>query len=147
MRQASLEPVTTSHADAMLNALPIPLIMVAQDGRIVDANVAAEQFFESSATMLRRYQLRELVPFGSPLLALVDQARRHGAPVNEYKVDLSTPRNPGDRLVDLHVAPMPEMSGHVVVSIASTSACRPTSASECPDKPRGCGIATPPMVT
>jgi two-component system nitrogen regulation sensor histidine kinase GlnL len=117
MRQASLEPVTTSHADAMLNALPIPLIMVAQDGRIVDANVAAEQFFESSATMLRRYQLRELVPFGSPLLALVDQARRHGAPVNEYKVDLSTPRNPGDRLVDLHVAPMPEMSGHVVVML------------------------------
>ena len=117
MRQASLEPVTTSHADAMLNALPIPLIMVGQDGRIVDANVAAEQFFESSATMLRRYQLRELVPFGSPLLALVDQARRHGAPVNEYKVDLSTPRNPGDRLVDLHVAPMPEMSGHVVVML------------------------------
>jgi len=115
--RASLEPVTTSHADAMLNALPIPLIMVAQDGRIVDANVAAEQFFESSATMLRRHQLRELVPFGSPLLALVDQARRHGAPVNEYKVDLSTPRNPGDRLVDLHVAPMPEVSGHVVVML------------------------------
>lgn len=115
--QASLEPVTTSHADAMLNALPIPLIMVAQDGRVVDANVAAEQFFESSATMLRRHQLRDLVPFGSPLLALVDQARRHGAPVNEYKVDLSTPRNPGDRLVDLHVAPMPEVSGHVVVML------------------------------
>ena len=61
--------------------------------------------------------LQDLVPFGSPLLALVDQVRTRGAAVNEYKVDLGTPRNPGDRLVDLHVAPMPERPGHVVVML------------------------------
>jgi two-component system nitrogen regulation sensor histidine kinase GlnL len=67
--------------------------------------------------LLRRQMLRELVPFGSPLLALVDQVRSRGAAVNEYKVDLSTPRNPGDRLVDLHVAPLPERPDHVVVML------------------------------
>jgi len=108
---------SASSADAMLNALPLPLIMVAADGRVADANVAAEQFFESSAAVLRRHLLRDLVPFGSPLIALVEQVRRHGAPVNEYKVDLSTPRNPGERIVDLHVAPMPEYPGHVVVML------------------------------
>ena len=61
--------------------------------------------------------LRDLVPFGSPLLSLVDQVRERGAAVNEYKVDLSTPRNPGDRLVDLHVAPLPERPDHVVVML------------------------------
>src|SRR5215218_675322 len=61
--------------------------------------------------------LRDLVPFGSPLLALVEQVRNRGAAVNEYKVDLSTPRNPGDRLVDLHVAPLPERPNHVVVML------------------------------
>ena len=30
--------------------------------------------------------------------------------MNEYKVDLATPRNPGERLVDLYVAPLPEYS-------------------------------------
>ncbi len=30
----------------------------------------------------------DLVPFGSPLLALIDQVRSRGAAVNEYKVDL-----------------------------------------------------------
>ena len=61
--------------------------------------------------------LRDLVPFGSPLLALVEQVRQRGAAVNEYKVDLSTPRNPGDRLVDLHVAPLPERPDHIVVML------------------------------
>ena len=60
----------TISADAMLNALPHPVIMIAPDGRIADANVAAEQFFEASIPMLRRNMLRDLVPFGSPLFSL-----------------------------------------------------------------------------
>jgi two-component system nitrogen regulation sensor histidine kinase GlnL len=104
-------------ADAVLNALPLPVVTVAPDGKIADANVAAEAFFEASVPLLRRQLLRELVPFGSPLLALVEQVRNRGAAVNEYKVDLSTPRNPGDRLVDLHVAPLPERPDHVVVML------------------------------
>jgi len=109
--------MTTVTADAMLNALPHPVIMVAPDGRIADANVAAEQFFEASIPMLRRNMLRDLVPFGSPLLTLVEQVRRSGAAVNEYKVDLATPRNPGERLVDLHVAPLTEYPEHVIVML------------------------------
>jgi two-component system, NtrC family, nitrogen regulation sensor histidine kinase GlnL len=104
-------------ADAVLNALPLPVIIVDSAGRIADANVAAENFFEASVLLLRRQMLRDLVPFGSPLLALVEQVRQRGAAVNEYKVDLSTPRNPGDRLVDLHVAPLPERPNHVVVML------------------------------
>jgi two-component system nitrogen regulation sensor histidine kinase GlnL len=107
----------TISADAMLNALPHPVIMIAPDGRIADANVAAEQFFEASIPMLRRNMLRDLVPFGSPLLTLIEQVRRSGSAVNEYKVDLATPRNPGERLVDLHVAPLPEYTNHVIVML------------------------------
>jgi len=109
--------IITSSADAILHALPHPVIMVSRDGRIADANVAAEAFFEASIPMLRRHKLSDLVPFGSPLLALVDQVRERGAAVNEYKVDLATPRNPGERLVDLHVAPLSEYPGHVVVML------------------------------
>jgi two-component system nitrogen regulation sensor histidine kinase GlnL len=106
-----------SAAESVLNSLPLPVIMVGADGRIVDANAAAEDFFKVSVPLLRRHLLRDLVPFGSPLLALVEQVRSRGAAVNEYKVDLSTPRNPGECLVDLHVAPLPEHSGNVVVTL------------------------------
>src|SRR5499425_3825224 len=114
----AVEPLLAgTPAEAILNALPHPVIVVAADGKVVEANVAAETFFEVSAPLLRRHALHELVPFGSPLLALVEQVRVRGAAVNEYKVDLSTPRNPGDRLVDLHVAPLPEQPDHVVVML------------------------------
>jgi two-component system, NtrC family, nitrogen regulation sensor histidine kinase GlnL len=114
------EPMPTlpsGTADAVLDALPHPVFMVAADGRIANANSAAEAFFDASMVLLRRQRLDDLVPFGSPLLALIEQVRTRGAAVNEYKVDLATPRNPGERLVDLHVAPLPERPEHVVVML------------------------------
>jgi len=113
--------VVPSDAEIILNALPNPVLMVAPDGRIVDANMAAESFFEISAQFLRRQSLRELVPFGSPLLALIDQVRSSNSPVNEYKVDLGTPRVGGDRQVDLHVAPVAERPDHIVVMLQERS--------------------------
>src|SRR6267378_3567468 len=116
-RHEPMPTLPSGTADAVLDALPHPVIMVAADGRIANANAAAESFFEASLPLLRRHMLRELVPFGSPLLALIDQVRTRGAAVNEYKVDLGTPRNPGERLVDLHVAPVPDRPNHVVVML------------------------------
>jgi two-component system nitrogen regulation sensor histidine kinase GlnL len=108
---------TIGGAEAVLNALPHAVVVIGADGKVVDANVAAEDFFDISVMMLRRHSLRDLVPFGSPLLALIEQVRQRGGAVNEYKVDLGTPRNPGERAVDLHVAPVPERPGHVVVML------------------------------
>jgi two-component system nitrogen regulation sensor histidine kinase GlnL len=104
-------------SEAILNALPNPVILIAPDGKVVDANIAAEAFFETSIQLLQRQSLKELVPFGSPLLALIDQVRHSNSPVNEYKVDLGTPRMGIDRLVDLHVAPLTERPGHIVVML------------------------------
>jgi two-component system nitrogen regulation sensor histidine kinase GlnL len=112
------EPLLTAPpAEVVLNALPHPVIVVGPEGKVVDANAAAEAFFEVSLPLIRRQALRDLVPFGSPLLTLVEQVRSRGAAVNEYKVDLGTPRNPGERLVDLHVAPLPEQLDSVVVML------------------------------
>src|SRR3954471_10711785 len=116
-RVENIASFVSDAADTVLNALPHPVLMVAPDGKSAEANVAAEAFFEVSMLLLRRHALRDLVPFGSPLLALVEQVRGHGSAVNEYRVDLSTPRNPGERLVDLNVAPVPERPGHVVVML------------------------------
>jgi two-component system, NtrC family, nitrogen regulation sensor histidine kinase GlnL len=106
-----------SPAEAILNALPLAVIVVGPDGMIKDANVAAEDFFDMSVALLRRHVLSDLVPFGSPLLALIEQVRQRGGAVNEYKVDLGTPRTPSERLVDLHVAPVPEGPSEVVVML------------------------------
>jgi two-component system nitrogen regulation sensor histidine kinase GlnL len=110
-----------SDSEAILNALPNPVLLIGPDGKIIDANMAAESFFDISTQFLQRQSLKELVPFGSPLLALIDQVRSIGSPVNEYKVDLGTPRMGGDRQVDLHVAPLTERPGHIVVMLQERS--------------------------
>ncbi|MGY4184610.1 nitrogen-specific signal transduction histidine kinase [Bradyrhizobium sp. USDA 4459] len=55
-------------SDAILDALPNPVLMIGPDGKIVGANIATEAFFEISTQFLKRQSLKELVPFGSPLL-------------------------------------------------------------------------------
>src|ERR1700753_1635789 len=113
-------PVPTD-SEIILNALPNPVLLVGPDGRIIDANMAAESFFEISNHLLQRQSLKELIPFGSPLLALVEQVRAIGNAVNEYKVDLGTPRIGVDRQVDLHVAPPAERPAHIVITLQERS--------------------------
>ena len=81
---AMAEPrrIDPSDGEAILNALPNPVLLVNPDGRIIDANMAAESFFEMSTQFLQRQSLKEVIPFGSPLLALIDQVRDSGSPVN-----------------------------------------------------------------
>ena len=64
--------ISSDNSDAILNALPNPVLLIGPDGKIVDANMAAESFFDVSTQFLQRQLLKELVPFGSPLLALID---------------------------------------------------------------------------
>ncbi len=102
-------------AMAVLNAIQNPVVMVDVNGHIVFANWEAEAFFGASAAHLARYRISTFIPFGSPLLSLIEQVRERRAPVNEYRVDLSSPRLGQEKLVDLYVAPVLGQPGNVVV--------------------------------
>jgi two-component system nitrogen regulation sensor histidine kinase GlnL len=113
-----------SEADAaqiVLNTIRRPVIMIGPEGNIAYANADAEDFFRSSASSLSRKTLAHFVPFGSPILALVDQVRARNSPVNEYRVDVSSPRIGVEKVVDLYVAPVPEFPGSVVVMFQERS--------------------------
>ncbi len=103
--------------ETVLNALPHPILLIGPDDTINYANAASEVFFKSSASVLRRMHLKDMVAFGSPLLALVSQVRRMGSTVNEYGVDLGTPRIGKDRLVDVFGGPLPEESETILVML------------------------------
>lgn len=104
-----------SSAGMLLDALPHPVVLVDSDNRIAEANSAAETFFKSSANVLRRHPIAHFVPFGSPLLPLIEHARERMATVNEYRVDIGTPRNGTERIVDIYATPVPEPENGVVV--------------------------------
>ncbi len=111
------QPARASEASAwaLLNALPHPVVLVEGEGRIVEANMAAEAFFQASANALKRHPLAYFVPFGSPLLSLIDQVRERGGAVNEYRVDVGTPRNGGERIVDIYASPVVEGQDSIVM--------------------------------
>ncbi len=99
----------------VLDAISQPVIMVSAENYIAYANLDAEQFFRSGSSILARNRLESFLPFGSPLLALVDQVRTSQMPVNEYRVDVSSPRLGAERIVDVYVAPVAELPGAVVI--------------------------------
>ena len=106
---------------ALLGALPHPLLVIGEGLAINFANTAAEDFFQMSAGVLCRRTLTDVVGFGSPLIALVEQVQRNGATVNEYGVELGSFRFGAPKLVDLYGGPVPELQGRVLVMLQQRS--------------------------
>ena len=105
-------------------ALPMPVLLVGPEQEILFVNPAAEQFFGMGAGLLLKQNLAEFIPFGSPLLQLMEQARERNASVGERDLDLTTPRL-GEKLTDVNVTPVTEPEGAVV--IVSRSAASPSA--------------------
>jgi two-component system nitrogen regulation sensor histidine kinase GlnL len=108
------EPKGAGHAGIIAGALPMPILMVGTGDRLVYANQAAEQFFDMGVGLLLKQKLADLLPFGSPLLQLVQQARERGASIAERNVDLSTPKL-GERLADVTLTPSGEDEGVIIL--------------------------------
>ena len=103
--------------DILLAALPHPILVIADENRVVYANASAEAFLSTGIAMMKRGKLDDILSFGCPLLALIDQVRATGSTVNEYGVELTTPKFPTPKLIDVHAGPLPDQPGHIVLML------------------------------
>jgi two-component system nitrogen regulation sensor histidine kinase GlnL len=101
---------------ALINALADPLLEVGRSGGVRFANLAAEQFFDTSAATLCKRTLKDLLPDDSPVFSLVDQVFATGHMVSEFGVSIETPRT-GSHVANLHVAALAETDDAVVVTL------------------------------
>ncbi|MCB1379013.1 MAG: PAS domain-containing protein [Alphaproteobacteria bacterium] len=108
-------------AAAIVDSLPNPLVVIDDQGRICLANVAAENYFQSSSSLLTRQSLGDIVPFSSPVFGAIAQARATAGVVNEYAIAVGTPRLGGERIVDLQAAVMTEDPRYVIVMLLERS--------------------------
>jgi two-component system nitrogen regulation sensor histidine kinase GlnL len=104
-------------SDLIVNALPLPVLTVGEGGEILHANAAAENFFDLGLRMLRRQTLTDLLPFGSPVVTLVEEVRQRGASVSEYRVDVGSPRIGAERIVDVFATPLGDDGKAVVLML------------------------------
>jgi two-component system, NtrC family, nitrogen regulation sensor histidine kinase GlnL len=91
-------------ATPILDALPHPILTFNDKGNVLAANSAAENFFLTSVTMLKRLTIRDIMPATSPGLELFERVLKTGNTMKEYSVDIGTPKTGRDRSVDLHFA-------------------------------------------
>jgi two-component system, NtrC family, nitrogen regulation sensor histidine kinase GlnL len=103
--------------DRVAQALPHAIFLVDEEGRIADANPAAEAFFDMGLAFLQRSTLERLVGANSALAMLVQQSQEEGSSFNLYRVELGGPRLPGERMADIHAAPLADMPGITLVMI------------------------------
>lgn len=107
--------------DALLGALPHPILVIGDDNHIVYGNAAAEAFLSTSTPMMVRLRLDDVVAFGCPLLALVDQVRESGSTVNEYGVEMASPKFANPKLVDVYAGPMGDGAPLIVIMLQQRS--------------------------
>ncbi|MDP6565916.1 MAG: ATP-binding protein [Alphaproteobacteria bacterium] len=107
-------------SEAVLNVFPHPILVLGPDDAVGFVNPGAEQFFATGAAQLCRSTLADLVPFGSPVIELVREARENEAVISEYGVDLGTPRL-GQRLVDVTASAIVERPGAVLLTLRENS--------------------------
>ncbi|WP_439543959.1 two-component system sensor histidine kinase NtrB [Hyphomicrobium sp.] len=103
--------------DVLLGALPHPILVVSDNNQILYGNAAAEGFLSTSNAMLTRQRLDDVVAFGCPLLTLVDQVREHGSTVNEYGIEMASPKFATPKLVDVYAGPMMDSPSQIVVML------------------------------
>ena len=90
----------------VLDALPHAVIVVERQGNVRYANLAAENVFNTSAASLFRYGLKRILPYPGAVFEVIEQAFESGSPVNEYQVDISTPKSGEGVVVDVYAAPL-----------------------------------------
>jgi two-component system, NtrC family, nitrogen regulation sensor histidine kinase GlnL len=91
--------------------------MVGPGLRIAHANAAAEAFFDASLRVMQRQTLSDFVPFGSPIVNLIEEVRERGSSVSEYRIDIGTPRIGSERIVDVFATPLGDDGEEVVVML------------------------------
>ena len=102
----------------ILDSMPQPVLAVGLEHRICYANIAAQEFFSTSLSSLLKQTLETLMPFGSPVINLVENCLTSRLSFNEYGIDLSGPHTRPNSIVDLHVAPFedgPEVLAVLVI--------------------------------
>jgi len=107
---------TAVDADALLSALPGPVIALDAGDRFRFANPAAEQFFGAGAGWLRRHALADVVAGDSLLVALVRQARSRDGGIHEQAVVVDSPRA-GVRSAAVQATPLGHPPGWVLVAL------------------------------
>ncbi|MGI4957432.1 MAG: two-component system sensor histidine kinase NtrB [Janthinobacterium lividum] len=124
--RAVTRPATATLAPdavAMLDSLPVPVLMLDGSDSIRYANSAAEPFFGMSKSQLRLLGMPDLLPGDHPLFQLIEQVRSTGATIVEHELTLEGPRL-SRAGITVQGAPASDCPEFVLLTLHDASAAR-----------------------
>ena len=110
-------------AAAMLDSLPVPVLMLDAGCRIRYANSVAEPFFGMSKSQLAQLGLSDLLPGDHPLFQLIAQVRATGVTIVEHELMLEGPRLSRSGIT-VQGAPVTDEPEFVLLTLHDASAAR-----------------------
>jgi two-component system nitrogen regulation sensor histidine kinase GlnL len=110
-------------SNAILGALPVPVMLLDTENRFRYVNNAAEQFLGISAASLAQFRLLDLVPPDNPIFLLIEQVRTTEATIIDHDLNLESPRL-NKRGITVQGSPLPEEPGVVLLVMQDASAAR-----------------------
>ena len=116
-------PPASVDAHAVLNALPVPVVVLDPGNAFRFANQAAEQFLGVSLLQLRNMSLASLIPMDNPLFAVLEQVRARGVTISDHDLTLESPRL-HKQSITVQAAPMLDEADCVVLTLQDSSAAR-----------------------
>lgn len=111
------------NAEELMDALPDPIVVANQHGRIVQVNLSAEDFFNTPRISFLRMDLGDIFPTASPIFSLVSQALKTGNSIAEYGIELNTSHIAGQTVM-VQVAPIGVPAEYVAIQIGERSMAR-----------------------
>ena len=109
--------ISKSADQNLINAVPHPILLIDGKNRILFANSAAERFFQIGLPLMLGRQIDDFIPFASPLSALIKEVRRKSSPINEYDIDISSPKIGGRNIVDVYGVPNMDNPDEIVIML------------------------------
>lgn len=107
---------TQENADLILNSLEDAILTINDQNHITYVNAAAEQLLGSSSVILKRKKITDIIPFDSPLIALVKKARDKKVVITEYDVNIGNPII-GEVNIDIHVSSLLDDKGGILIQL------------------------------
>jgi len=98
----------------ILNAMASSILVVTPAMHLAFVNPAAEQLLGAGRAMLDDMPLNEIMPGDSPLIDRIRRVQIDGTSISDYSVELPFAKDKR-HLLDLHVSPLAERPGHVLV--------------------------------
>ena len=76
----------------IVNSMTFPLVIIDLQKKITIINISGEDFLRTSSKMLIGKDIRDFMPFSSPIINLIEKCINENSGFNEYGLDLSNPR-------------------------------------------------------